>query len=1070
VKSFSQAPKTMPLSSTSRIRTGSGTMPRTGARVPKILAFAAASAISLSGCSREDKPTIVVDRPGVFTRERLVARRVRETQFLEQKLDTFVETINGYNDVREFSGMMASIQGAFNPFQGALSLAQGNNTINNLNRQDQLSQLQQQLSVSLLNKQIAAVNGFTNTAGLGTKVLSQPLQTGSNATYLAAGTNVPQVPFGGTNMFFVGQPPTVNSSFTSRTLVDPASLVASQARLSAIDTLTDEMAYRDFIQAALREKELDDTHDLLGYTLYTLKFDVTLLPNEVVKAVHGRVQIRLLPIGLGELFPEDPSVPATSKVKDYDPTNSARLRRFYRAWRSNVQRRMWQETIILRRSLLNHQLTDADRLAFFASLDRTLSSLQRAPDSTPWGIKVVANASANMGFRPDWLAQTQDPQLKLLHDYVGGVPKAYAQAQQTQVAVRRAADIDLAKLVEFVVEDRFVQLTSNSSGTVQAGLGLFEFKGGGATLPDDLGGGAMPVIDTDARMENEHLRNFYEAIKALFARHDPAATGATLEKQVEAPYVYSVEPKQSAQNISDVASAEKLTDFILSLRATLPQAGVDAQGYLEKMNDSQRRIQAILRQPLVVGYADRKQVFGWTFGPQFRAGAHAKMEFVQVPVQHSLQATVAVPAWMPWLKLKVDRYWGQQAAGSQTEMVVNLPGDLNALTSAFLSLNDGTAAHQPLIQPHWDDDPANRQLVLQSGGAETQSQTLLIRGSELWRNPAVFVGNQKARNIEILPDMMGLLATFDRIPTPPAIAGKAGEFPKADLTIVTSGGAQTLTDAVTLVPASGVNAAAAPGSVTLAQAFQVADGELSFRVDPSVIPKSFANLALKLQPAGSIAGPVASPATFEIPPTSWDRLTFRVAGSAHFTDQSFWATTSLVLADVRLKLLPTSTDDKSILPNGSVSFVHFALADEEKLNVIGGPVTVTYDKFGTPAVAENGKPSKAAIVHIGLATKAKRDLFYQAYPGLQDAVANHRAALVLRTKSGAPPVMTLSVKEDDDRLVTGFQADVPSNQLGTLPSGTNVAALLQLEYPVASGNASIPFVSSASNAVTIIAP
>lgn len=47
---------------------------------------------------------------------------------------------------------------------------------------------------------------------------------------------------------------------------------------------------------------------------------------------------------------------------------------------------------------------------------------------------------------------------------------------------------------------------------------------------------------------------------------------------------------------------------------------------------------------------------------------------------------------------------------------------------------------------------------------------LLIQGQRLWRNPRVYVGNQEADSIEVLPDMSGLIARFSCFETPMEIA------------------------------------------------------------------------------------------------------------------------------------------------------------------------------------------------------------------------------------------------------------------------------------------------------------
>ena len=53
--------------------------------------------------------------------------------------------------------------------------------------------------------------------------------------------------------------------------------------VTAVDQFNTQMAYRDAVNAVIRERELDDTHDRHGRTLYTLKFDTALIPGRGVE-------------------------------------------------------------------------------------------------------------------------------------------------------------------------------------------------------------------------------------------------------------------------------------------------------------------------------------------------------------------------------------------------------------------------------------------------------------------------------------------------------------------------------------------------------------------------------------------------------------------------------------------------------------------------------------------------------------------------------------------------------------------------------------------------------------------
>src|SRR5439155_4070530 len=123
-------------------------------------------------------------------------------------------------------------------------------------------------------------------------------------------------------------------------------------------------------------------------------------------------------------------------------------------------------------------------------------------------------------------------------------------------------------------------------------LDLIEFDKEPIRLPPSLGGFLLPRLDDDAPMKPETLSNFRKALKRLEGLISGKARAAARAGKRKTsgpnhilPYVYSVEPKESAQNISDVAAVEKLTDFVLSAQAALPQfGGANVGGYLNAVH------------------------------------------------------------------------------------------------------------------------------------------------------------------------------------------------------------------------------------------------------------------------------------------------------------------------------------------------------------------------------------------------------------------------------------------------------------------------------------------------------
>ena len=241
-----------------------------------------------------------------------------------------------------------------------------------------------------------------------------------------------------------------------------------------------------------------------------------------------------------------------------------------------------------------------------------------------------------------------------------------------------------------------------------------------------------PEVKCPHSLEKGILRAFYEAI-------DEERTNAM---------VFIADPKEEAQNISDVAAAEKLRNIVLSLQALIPQYGVNASNYTEYMRRSQERLQAILRRPLVVAYADGGEKFGWIFGPRFEIGPDQKRgwifeigpdqkpKFSHTTVQRSVQASLVVPGWTRTLNINYKTYWvdrdGISRLVNEGTIPVKLPGDDAAITAKLLAASGERRI--PFIEPPIGLNGQRQVIRLQA----KQPGDILIRGRHLWRNPESF--------------------------------------------------------------------------------------------------------------------------------------------------------------------------------------------------------------------------------------------------------------------------------------------------------------------------------------------
>jgi hypothetical protein len=134
------------------------------------LAFTFSCILGSTGCSLFTSPggEILISRPEVFSRQRLVNRRLTEQQWLETRLAaTPTEpTFQGLQDIRIFDGIYNKTGVTFDPLAGKTAVAQNNLNVQSLQNQAEKSSLQHQIEMAKLQQQLAAVkNSATDTSG-----------------------------------------------------------------------------------------------------------------------------------------------------------------------------------------------------------------------------------------------------------------------------------------------------------------------------------------------------------------------------------------------------------------------------------------------------------------------------------------------------------------------------------------------------------------------------------------------------------------------------------------------------------------------------------------------------------------------------------------------------------------------------------------------------------------------------------------------------------------------------------------------------------------------------------------
>lgn len=272
----------------------------------------------------------------------------------------------------------------------------------------------------------------------------------------------------------------------------------------------------------------------------------------------------------------------------------------------------------------------------------------------------------------------------------------------------------------------------------------------------------------------------------------------------EAYYSYAITPKESTQRVLSIVSERRQKQLALSLIASASD-DLDAgaiESLTKAISESASQIEQIQRKPLILSFGRGQPVFtdkpddspgsidfGWFIGPKYMVSNSSKgaVGFVHAPVQYSLSAVISVPNWWTALNLKVKSCWIEQDEISQLKLergsgdaghtfvedichaysiesshsndidyVVRLPGSPEELPRKL--------GYEIERVPSVRDLRAGEPLADFFIGQEDAS--LIITGDELWRSTVVTMGNQKADNIEVLPNMKGIIARFGKVRVP----------------------------------------------------------------------------------------------------------------------------------------------------------------------------------------------------------------------------------------------------------------------------------------------------------------
>ena len=239
-------------------------------------------------------------------------------------------------------------------------------------------------------------------------------------------------------------------------------------------------------------------------------------------------------------------------------------------------------------------------------------------------------------------------------------------------------------------------------------------------------------------------------------------------------YTYAVTPKERVQRVY----GNTLAAGSMGISVGAEQNGLGAA--LAHSNAREARANAIMRQPQIVGYSPNAHLpseatMGWLIGPRYKISddPDSSVSFRHVPTQHTLTGIVSVPSWWSELTLITRAFWLDENGVEYSQEGVALTPDSDAKTGHEVKIT--LPADVTSIDTVFD--PKRRQPRLEeSAGQGAQNElsacrkgTVVIRGSQLWRSTVVTLGGQQADSISVLPNMKGVIATFNRVE--PSISG-----------------------------------------------------------------------------------------------------------------------------------------------------------------------------------------------------------------------------------------------------------------------------------------------------------
>lgn len=282
-------------------------------------------------------------------------------------------------------------------------------------------------------------------------------------------------------------------------------------------------------------------------------------------------------------------------------------------------------------------------------------------------------------------------------------------------------------------------------------------------------------------------------------------------------FAYAVTPKELTEYHAARSETNTLIQALAQGHYGPVGTGSDIAALADYLKEINRTAEGLQHHPLVVGFGegsggdDRQATFGWVIHPPTTIGEGR--DHANIAAQHTLSATISLPSWWRKMEVKVSHCWLPDARSGPFTRPDAADRDLIKRGELHEYCELKGQARPYIIALPWNVGEISRKLgievipepyVNQSSTFTNQSLEIgrpgqiVLEGGRLWRGTVVILGNyQQANEIQVTPNMQGIVAKFDCVLPPPDYQNRS---PHADKThqVAVVWTSEGRTDAVTV--------------------------------------------------------------------------------------------------------------------------------------------------------------------------------------------------------------------------------------------------------------------------------